>query len=1088
VRQAESAPQRILHHRAPRIWPTIPPEPFIIPLVKPTSGPQLSSLFVTAASILGIGLAAAFITQSGGSSGGLGLGLLLVSGATAVVSGLVALFQYVGTRRRNAQLLRLYRAELDKLIGEPGARDGSVSAALRAEAEWRRANDLPLVADNASGANVSLPPDTEPTLIEQLRRYPGKLWQRRPNDPDFLTIRLGLGRTPARTRVELGEKLPAVRLPERNAGFAQEQTRAIAFVQDAQTLEDTPVVVSLRDFTSVAIVADSSYQDTANGLTRALLSQIALLHSPYDAQITVITPEKRQSDWLWVNNLSADVERDCDALIGYGAVPANAPEPHDAQTVAKASVQIERLHALLTAREQRLLDNRTASGQPITPHLVIVIDSLLPELGQTGEQLLTLPPVALALRRGAQLGVTVISTHLNIEQAPAQCGLLIQADGRGSGEARILGPAEPHIMRIATMDRVDMQQSYRVARVLAQYQPQHDGEREIPISVDLLSLFDSARLAPATYDIDRLWKQGRRRLESGTGLSFTIPIGRSAAPDPLLLDFLSDGPHGLLIGKTGSGKSVLLQTMITALAVLYPPDKINFVLVDYKGGLGLEAYANLPHTLAFLTNLQAPGLTTRFLTMLESEIRERQEMRKNRQPMPRLFVLIDEFAEMVAQSNSDQIMDQMLRIVRLGRQLDVHLLFASQRPENKISKLQGYVQYRIAMRTNSEADSKEVIDRPDAALLPARIPGRGYLLRGDYQLQQFQAARADLPLADPEQQAQAAGIAFSEHPPATDGELIALRMAGYAPAAPQRWPSELPSPSSEAPTPMVLFHTGRLRAVQWAWASSATPSRPRPALMTAPIGRFDEPARRTQDWFEVDLLGHGGALRGGPLLVMGDLNSGKTTALQTLMLYFTMTYTPEELRVFALGPGVSFREFAAAPQARDFREARQTNIIEGENEQEYDGWSARLEALMALDPAQRPRILVVMDDFDEVSQRLSSRAMKLQALAMNLSRGQQRGIHLALAAAKLGSSSGGVTQTILNTMSTRIVLHVSGSGGMDQYLSRRVPAFAEPAPGRGYAQTRHSLQLIQIAAPTSGDSEVERAEAIRALLTRRWPG
>lgn len=1082
MRQPYPTPERTPAHRAPRAWPPLPAEPVVIPLIKPENAPQLTSLLVTAASLLGIGLAAVFLNGSGGAGGGLGLGLLLVSGATAVVSSAVALGQYLASRARNGRLLALYRDELDRLLGDAAGdaagKEGVAQAALRTEAEWRRANDLPLVAPDAPHfPGYSLPPNTAPALIEQIQRRPGALWQRRPDDPDFLTVRIGAGQTSPRVRVELSEKAPAVRLPERNAGFAQQQRRASDFVAGARALAGVPVVIPLREYGSVAVVADPAHQELANEVVRALLGQIALLHSPYDAQITVITPKFREAEWNWVNALSAGVERDIPAVIGYAAPPPGAA----IEQSHPGAAQIERLHAALTRREQRLIEQsgRQRQESPREARQIIVVDTLLPEGGQLTDHLLALAPVALALRRGAEIGVTVISTHLAADQAPAQCSLLLDTQAR---EARILGPAEPGVVPCALLDRMTAGDSQHVARILSRYEPQRDGERELPANVDLLTLFDPTRLDPATYNIEAKWTRGRARLDTSTSAPFTIPIGRTTAPEPLTIDFLNDGPHGLLIGKTGSGKSVLLQSLITALAISYPPDQLNFVLVDYKGGLGLDAYANLPHTLAFLTNLQSPGLTERFLTMLESELRARQELRKAKKPMPRLFVIIDEFAEMVARRgpgdvSADLIMDKVLSILRLGRGLDVHLLFASQRPESAFAKLQGYVQYRIAMRTNSEEDSREIIGRTDAATLPSRLPGRGYLLRGDYQLQLFQAARADIPLPDTSQRE-----ALDPDEPATTGELIARRMKAQTPPTAGRWPAALPAPSFETPSPLVLYLHGRLRRVAGAWGTTTSVPQ-RPPEMVAPIGWYDRPDQRAQGWYTVDLLGHQGALRGGPLLVRGDPNAGKSTTLQTLLLYFATAYSPDELRWFALDPTGAFSEFAALRHARDLRDPEQTTIIDGGDEAEFQAWCARLEAAMALDPARRPRLLVVADDFDDISQRFSSQARtRLHALAQAAARGRKQGVYLALSAAKDGFDT--VPSPLVSAMSTKIVLHMANREAMAGLVGLRPAAMPEAAPGRGYAQTRATLDLIQVAAPLYGASEAERIEGIRALLAQ----
>ncbi|HEX8733421.1 MAG TPA: FtsK/SpoIIIE domain-containing protein [Ktedonobacterales bacterium] len=1079
MQPSHPADARELHHRAPRLWPIIPDEPIIVPYVKPEASPQLSSLFVTGASVLGIGVATLFLRGSTGGMGGLGIGMLAVSGVTALVSGMVAVGQFMRSRSRNGRLLTKYTDELDRMDGS-GAKEGFVRRALREEAEARRANDLPLVAGPSPvPAGYSLPRDVRESRIEQARAHPGTLWQRRPIDPDFLTVRVGLGRAQPRTQVRLSEQGAAVRLPDSSAGFARQQERATRLVSDAQTLTSVPALVPLRSHGSVAVIAHPTRQEMANPIVRALLAQVALLHSPYEAQITVISPHERAAEWNWVRPLDARVQRETSALIAYGAPGSEE--------------QLERLQAALTRREQMVIERHGQSGQndaPL-PHLVIVVDSLLPYNGKQGTDLLGLAPVALALRRGAALGVTTVSTHHTVDMAPAQCSFVIDAI---QGETRVLQPDTPQVTACESLDTLSERDCEQVTHQTSRYQPQRDGERELPTSVNLLTLFDQRALDPDKYEIEEVWRRSAARLDAPGGkATFAVPIGSTTATEPLALDFLKDGPHGLLIGKTGSGKSELLRSIIAGMAILYPPERVNFVLVDYKGGLGLDAYKDLPHTLAFLTNLQ-PGQASRFLKMLESEINTRQEQRRNNAPMSRLFVVIDEFAEMVSPNgenaaNGEQVMAQMLKLLRLGRQLDVHLLFASQRPENAFSKLRGYVQYRIALRTNSDEDSKEIIGRPDAAQLPSAIPGRGYLLRGDYQLQEFQAALVSKPLDDRTPTGQQAPLDPSESQ--TVDQRIVARMAKLRQRSPNRWPEPLPTPGDDAP--LVLYLHGGAANVSDAWGFGVDLPAHGPVRdsnrMIAPIGKFDRPKTRSQGWFPVDLLGHQGPMYGGPLLVMGEMNAGKTTTLQTLLLFFATQYAPDALRWYVIDPSRAFDEFRTMWHARDALEPGAMNIIDGSDEAEFEAWRKRLEAALARDAGpDRPPFLLLVDSFDEVAQRLSMKGREsLQGITQKVARNRQREAYLALSTTKAGSSDS-VPGYLMNAMTNRIILQMANPGAMATQLGlTRLPIMLDPAPGRGFIQTRTNLDQIQIAAPVSANNAAETIKGIGELLDlTRW--
>lgn len=270
---------------------------------------------------------------------------------------------------------------------------------------------------------------------------------------------------------------------------------------------------------------------------------------------------------------------------------------------------------------------------------------------------------------------------------------------------------------------------------------------EIRTQVDLRMLFEPP-LDLSDYDPHERWDDpGLRELTPAQEKIplMQIPIGLKIGDEIQYLDLLRDGPHGLLIGQTGSGKSELLQTIIMAFAILYRPTEVNFLLIDYKAGLALEPFRRLPHTIGFLSNVSSPAQIQRFITMLRAEATRREIRMKEGKATPRLLILIDEFAEMA--KRTEAVLDELFTITRVGREIGMHLLLAAQRPEGIIGgKVRDYVQYRLCLRCASPEDSREVLRRVDAAYLPASIPGRGYLLHGDNQLDLFQAARVTMPM------------------------------------------------------------------------------------------------------------------------------------------------------------------------------------------------------------------------------------------------------------------------------------------------------------------------------------------------------
>ncbi|WP_235559061.1 type VII secretion protein EccCa, partial [Microbacterium sp. Leaf351] len=271
--------------------------------------------------------------------------------------------------------------------------------------------------------------------------------------------------------------------------------------------------------------------------------------------------------------------------------------------------------------------------------------------------------------------------------------------------------------------------------------------------VELLALPDVRDI-----DVDRTWLP---RLERDR---LRVPIGQDTSGAALVLDLKEAaqqgmGPHGVLIGATGSGKSEVLRTLVLALALTHSPEQLNFVLVDFKGGATFAGMAGMPHVSAIITNLgQELALVDRFQDALQGEVVRRQELlrsagnfanvsdyekarkngRSDLEPLPALLIVADEFSELL--SAKPEFVDSFINIGRVGRSLQVHLLLASQRlEEGKLRGLDTYLSYRIGLRTFSAAESRSVLGVPDAYTLPQE-PGVGYLKADTENLVQFRAA------------------------------------------------------------------------------------------------------------------------------------------------------------------------------------------------------------------------------------------------------------------------------------------------------------------------------------------------------------
>lgn len=291
----------------------------------------------------------------------------------------------------------------------------------------------------------------------------------------------------------------------------------------------------------------------------------------------------------------------------------------------------------------------------------------------------------------------------------------------------------------------------RSARLLA---PAHD-----------ISSIDVNGTPPTQVGLDEVWRShlGTDLLDIAALQSnwprrpvMSALLGATAS-GPAVTDLVVDGPHALLAGTTGAGKSELLQTLIASLAAANRPDALNFVLIDYKGGAAFRECARLPHTVGLVTDLDG-HLTERALVSLQAELQRRERLLAaasakdlddyHRDPsaptIARLCLIIDEF-RVLAEELPDFV-DGLVRLATVGRSLGVHLVLATQRPAGIVSAdIRANVNLRIALRVRDDGDSQDVIDTMDAARIPASSPGRGYLRCGGGESQLFQSARVTVP-------------------------------------------------------------------------------------------------------------------------------------------------------------------------------------------------------------------------------------------------------------------------------------------------------------------------------------------------------
>ena len=864
---------------------------------------------------------------------------------------------------------------------------------------------------------------------DSLWRLPGgrRMWERGIDDPDFCHIRVGTGEQPLCTALIAPELGPVDGLDPVTSSALQR------LIRRRSRVADVPVVVPLRTISALTVDGDPI---AARALLRAIVCQLAVSHSPEDVWIAAVVDPPSEAEWDWLKWL-----------------------PHH---------QHPRLvDALGPCRmTYRSLAEATTACRPPddagSPHVVIIVDD-----GPT-----------------------------RVVEQPFTAGSCLQL--RLDGDRLTVSRDTGDEVR-AHPDGLTLTQASVCARRLAPYQPvSSDAAKHTSTTIDWLELMGLND--PECIDPARQWsaRQGRRCLR--------VPIGVSERGDIVELDIKEAarngmGPHGVCVGATGSGKSEFLRTLILGMIAAHPPDILNLVLVDFKGGATFLGLDRVRHVSAIITNLADEAhLVARMQDALAGEMNRRQELLRaaghlanladyeharsqglTMPSLPALFIVVDEFSELLSQH--PEFVELFVALGRLGRSLGMHLLLASQRlDEGRLRGLETHLSYRICLKTFSASESRAVLGVPDAYHLPSS-PGAAYLKTASGELVRFQTAFVSAPHERPRMvqrpnalgtlrvfTAAAAG-GLTERPERSPDETgvptrplmdtVLNRLAGHGTPAHRVW---LP-PLKESPTLDVLI-----------------PNRVVDRPLSVPIGLVDCPYDQRRDVLIADLAG-----AAGNVAIVGAPQSGKSTALRTLVMAVAATHDPSAAQFYCLGFGggalsslrhvphvgsvagrsdadLCRRTVAEMESVMRAREAR-FRRLGIDSMTDYRRLHADGVAAAADDPFGD--VFLVIDGWATLRQDFEALEPRVIAIA---AQGLSYGVHVVVTASRWAE----IRPALKDQIGTRIELRL-GDPADSEMDRRRARQLSHIPPGRGI--TRDGKEMV-IALPRLGGEPT----------TARWAG
>ncbi len=924
----------------------------------------------------------------------------------------------------------------------------------------------------------------DPEALISLVRDPGRLWERRRSDADFLTARTGVGDVPW-FRLSVPPAESPVQ-PQDPYLLAEVTTVTDRF----GTVPAMPVTLDLRAAHRVAVIGD---RGAGVAMVRALAAQLAAVHSPDDLQLALAAEPDRMPDWRGLDRLP-HVQ---DGELFDGPVPA--------RRVAESMAALGQvLGQGLTDRLQQAHTSRRSGVAVLAPPRLLVIAD------EHGRQASGLPGGG----RPAELGVTLLHLLADRLDEPDDVDLRITLDGQTAVVET--APGTPAATRVGfTPDALSGPGLEGLARALAALRlsrlaVRQDAGGEPVMDLEALLGIDD----PAAIDVERLWHP---RSPSDF---LRVPFGLDDHGNPVHLDLKESaqfgmGPHGICIGATGSGKSEMLRTLILSLAMAHPPEDLSMILVDYKGGAAFAPFAGLPHLAGLIDNLaDDPQLTTRARASLSGEVVRRQQLLKDagsspsithyRQlraderpdlpPLPHLFVVIDEFGELL--TAEPEFIDLFLQIGRIGRSIGVHLLLSSQRIEGgKLRGLDTYLSYRLGLRTFSDAESQVVLSTPDAFRLPA-LPGYGYLKVDTTVYTRFRAGY----VSGPSELAVRAPVVDDRPRPLLVPTYNGVRADADAPER----PLELRRPDTgvtfvEAAV-AELRDDDRLTRPVW-----LPPLPERLALgsliggATLPplhvvVGLTDDPTRQAQTPLTLDLT-----RAGGHLVIVGAPQSGRSTLLRTIAVSACLTRTPRELAIYGMdltGGGLQRLEdfpHVGGVVTRGNRD-KLRRLLE-----ELAGMLAQREAVFAdrgIDSLGELRmlhaqgrvpelpaadVLLLVDGFGA----LRSDFEELEDLFVDImQRASSHGIHLVLTMTRFSELRLAHQALFGNRIELR--LNDPADSAIDRKLSAVLPA---DTPGRALLSDRNLAQVALPVLDEVPDAEIaDELQQLAAQAANSWNG
>ena len=895
------------------------------------------------------------------------------------------------------------------------------------------------------------------------------LWNRNPYHIDFLIYRVGIGNIPFQMKIQIPEEV----FQEKSERLWEELKR---IKKHYHILYKVPVLLDVQKYNQIGIIGE--WNETFIGMLRNIILQIAFANCYTEVKMGFIYNKERiiqSKQWDFCRWLPHTWDK-------------NKQNRYIAENKEQAR---ELFYDLFQIFKMRELSGRK-KGEQILPYYILFIEE---ERYLEGEMF-----SKYIFNQEEKLGLTVIWIASDREKLPNICRLVIENSIEFSGYYEIESHSQNREQ--INFDYISRELSDKFSRDISGIRiAEIEEQADIPERIDFLSMYGVEQINE--LNIEERWETNRIQK------SARVLIGKMAGEQLCYLDVHEryHGPHGLLAGTTGSGKSEVLQTLILSMAINFSPQAVNFLLIDYKGEGMSGLFSELPHVSGSISNL-SEGQVQRAMVSIKSENRRRQRLFKKYkvnnindyielfdegeiiEEIPHLMIIIDEFAEL--KKEHPEFMKELISVAQVGRSLGVHLILATQKPGGIVDdKIWSNSRFRICLKVQEREDSMDMLHNMDACEITK--PGRGYLQVGNNEVYElFQTGWSGAALEENEKKdrvqlifpnGQVHKYAETKKEKKHDKAITQLqaikiyvtelaRVNGYDKGR-KLWMQ---------PLPRQIY----LSQIKKLVVSNTTGQEDKNEVWVC-VGQFDDPENQEQPAFSLNLM------ESGHIAVCGRSMSGKSVFWQTFVFSLLVDNQGKEIKLYILDyDGGAMDIYKSVGEIEVFQEDEEEKIDQlfmevatclKERRKQLKGGTF-VEYRQNKREKDNPLIIIIIDGFIRFSEITQQRYE--ESLYSILCEGEKLGMLLNISVESFSSMC--MPMRLAEFFKTKICFYMKDSYMYGEALdTMQVPVFPEKGiPGRGIAYYGKKILLFQTALAVKADNDYKRQEKIMHLLEKRY--